>query len=195
MDSNESSDGSGELAESPPVHRINDFVEIAILATMIVVGTPLNSVTFYRVISEMSSAKRQNGTGRGSRPSRVSRLTLFKLHLTVANLLVLATYAASQISWIITYEWLGGDGLCRIIKFFHTFCFYATSNIVAAIAVDRLWVMFYVNKPRYSTRSTRRLQICVWTAWAIAFISSIPQFFLWRTMEAWPDWYQCVNVW
>lgn len=191
MDSNDTSDIG---PSDPPTHRLSDYVEIGILAFMIVIGGPLNLVALFRTWSVLLAGRRRSSINSTHRVT--SRLTVFKVHLTTANLMVLAMYATSQISWLITYEWLGGDVICRIIKFFHTFCFYATSNLVAAIAVDRLWVMFYVNRPNsfHGNRSTRRLQVCAWTAWAMAFLCSVPQFFLWRTVEAWPNWFQCVSL-
>lgn len=35
------------------------------------------------------------------------------------------------------FQWYGGDALCRICKFFHTFNFYLNSFVIAVIAVDR----------------------------------------------------------
>lgn len=95
MSVNESEYFGGE----PPSHRTSDYVEIGLLSALILAGTPLNLVVLIKTVAVVTSAKRQKRCTRSSRV--ISRLTLFKLHLTLANLMVLSIYAISQISWLV----------------------------------------------------------------------------------------------
>ncbi|CAK5084999.1 unnamed protein product [Meloidogyne enterolobii] len=48
---------------------------------------------------------------------------MLKKHLNYSDLLVLFIYVPSRACWLVTYDWRGGDLLCRLIKFAHTFAF------------------------------------------------------------------------
>lgn len=56
------------------------------------------------------------------RPS-ATRLDILKRHLNYSDLLVLFIYVPSRVCWLLTYDWRGGNALCKIIKFLHTFSF------------------------------------------------------------------------
>ena len=63
---------------------------------------------------------------------------LLKIHLCVANLLVLVTFCPGKIGWLVTYRWISGEVLCRAIHFFWLFAFNSSSNMIVCIAIDRL---------------------------------------------------------
>lgn len=209
---------SEPLAEgdnAPPTPENWDYAEIGLLTLLFLIGAPLNLVSLVRslnasyghnMIRRTSSNTRSalmthiilDATPSGpSKPFQASRQTTLRLHLTIANLITVWVYGLSEIFWLITYSWKGGDMLCRVIQFCYTFCFYATSNLTASIAVDRMCASIYGKKRRPSF--LRYLRLSVWISWALAFVSSIPQLFVWRTFspfsDQWPDWSQCVSVW
>ncbi|VDM52528.1 unnamed protein product [Angiostrongylus costaricensis] len=39
---------------------------------------------------------------------------------------------------MLTYQWYGGEVLCRVCSFFSTFSFYANSFVITCIAIDRV---------------------------------------------------------
>lgn len=185
-----------------------DYAEIIMLSIMVVIGGPLNILCFWRSLSPCSrheqrprlknTRQRYVGFKRNSDRrkyfSSMSRSVALRLHLTTANLFIICIYGISQICWLSTYSWKGGDFLCRLIKFFHTFCFYLTSNIIVMIAVDRLYVTTYVDRPaRSPTRWKERwfsLTICC-IPWLLAFVCSAPQLFVWNILAPYvekPDW-------
>lgn len=197
---------------APPDLEPSDYIEIGLLICMVIVGGPLNLVALFRLlranVRDVFRCCLQTLTvpcmyGRRSSQrspnNRQGPLTL-RFHLTVANLLVLWVYSVSEICWLCTYSWLGGDLLCRTVRFVHAFCFYATSNLVAAIGIDRLHVTVYVDRPkmrsplgRITTRNNVRWLASI--AWGAAFLSSLPQLFVWGTFEPFPQWAQCVTIW
>lgn len=204
----------------PPVHRLADFAEIVVLSVMLFIGCPLNLISLTRSLNRIdrggerskslqSSASKERPPRRlsetitrGLRKGRSSRVFALILHLTVANLMILLIYGVSQICWLITYNWRAGDWACRMIKFLHALCFYGTSNLMVAIAFERLYIAVNVDRPRSwggSSGRRRCMQTLPWIGWVLAFISAIPQFFLWSTYapyaDSHPEWQQCVDIW
>lgn len=208
-----------------PERQWTDYAEITFLLLMLAVGAPLNLLSLrrsFRVRLRSTTRKRNivsggretgNFTsasrltllhttrGSGSLRGRNTTLSQFKtlqVHLTVANLMIICVYGLSQICWLITIEWHGGDFGCRLVKFLHTFCFYATSNMVAMIALDRLCVSIYIDRQNQRSKAIRCLRCAIVIAWLLACGSSLPQAFFWRAyapFQDYPSWHQCVTVW
>lgn len=199
-----------------PTAEIVDYAEIAMLTCLVLVGVPLNLASFVRSLktSSLSSPSQDaNRMGVSSRSIRqqikmarktILRASALEFHLTVANLLVICLYGFSQICWLSTYSWKGGDLLCRLVKFCDTFCFYATSNIVVCISIDRVYVSARVDRPlghgyrrdRFFNTSTFSTELAV--AWILAFVCSIPQLVVWQVFTPYasefPNWHQCITV-
>ncbi|CAP32453.2 Protein CBR-GNRR-8 [Caenorhabditis briggsae] len=91
----------------PPEPILGDYVEMFTLVLNFIVGAPLN-LAAYTQLSE--------------RPTS-TRLDLLKRSLNYSDLLVLFIYVPSRACWLLTYDWRGGDALCKIVKMFHTFAF------------------------------------------------------------------------
>lgn len=47
-----------------------------------------------------------------------------------------------KVIWLITYEWKFGDYGCKIYQFLSAFTYYSNSNVVMAIGIDRLKVVY-----------------------------------------------------
>lgn len=133
---------NGTNVNGPPVAQTSDYIGIGVLAAMLCIGGPLNILSLLRSLGIdvknvfLRCCRRTNSTSTQQRRTRRAALTL-NFHLTVANLLVIWVYVLSEIFWRMTYEWLGGDALCRLVRFVHAFCFYATSNLVSTIALGK----------------------------------------------------------
>ncbi|KAI6239296.1 Gonadotropin-releasing hormone receptor [Aphelenchoides fujianensis] len=165
-------------------------LEIAIYTLCLLVGGPLNIVSFYKLW--------RNFRGSNSMAARsAAQITLLRLHLNIADLLTMFVYSVSQIIWMSTYQWYGGDLLCRITKFFHTFGFYLNSFIIACIAIDRVFGTYNLSTLKASRRSYLRAKKMVYVVWMLAFLFSIPQSFVFRVFEPYKtgDFKQCTPVW
>ena len=107
------------------VHDIQyDFtVRISILYTEIILGT-LGGIL---VILWTLQNKRLK-----------SRVNTLILNLCVADLMVMYLGCLTQLVWEYTNrEWLAGDVMCRLMKFFMIFSNCASTNMLVIIAVDR----------------------------------------------------------
>uniref|UniRef100_A0A1I7YVA7 G_PROTEIN_RECEP_F1_2 domain-containing protein n=1 Tax=Steinernema glaseri TaxID=37863 RepID=A0A1I7YVA7_9BILA len=166
--------------EEPPEPIASDYVELASLILMFIVGGPLNLCAY---------------THLAERPS-YTRLDILKRHLNYSDLLVLFIYVPSRACWLLTYDWRGGDFLCKVIKFLHTFTFQISSNVIVCIALDRLFSVF-CSSYRSPDRSQRRTRIMLGIAWLAALIISTPQFAIWKSYLAFEElnWSQCMQIW
>ncbi|CAD5218993.1 unnamed protein product [Bursaphelenchus okinawaensis] len=166
--------------DGPPEPIASDYVELAILVILFVVGAPLNLAAYTQL---------------AERPV-CTRLDILKRHLNYSDLLVLFIYVPSRACWLLTYDWRGGDFLCKLVKFLHTFAFQISSNVIVVIAIDRLLTVMSSSHHR-PERAHKRTKLMLLVAWVAAFVISAPQFAVWRAYEAFKDkkWSQCMQIW
>ncbi|KAK6747778.1 hypothetical protein RB195_000771 [Necator americanus] len=165
---------------SPPEPIFSDYLELASLVLMFIIGAPLNLAAYTQL------AERQV----------TSRLDLLKRNLNYADLLVIFVYVPSRACWLLTYDWRGGDLLCRVVKMMHTVAFQSSSNVIVCIALDRLFSVF--SATRHSPdKANRRIRIMLSAAWIIAFMIGLPQLFVWRSYVPFEhlNWSQCLQIW
>ncbi|CAK5089568.1 unnamed protein product [Meloidogyne enterolobii] len=122
----------------PPEHLFSDYIEIVYLGSVILTGLTLNFCVLKRLLIEKKM------TERGGRPK--NGFVLLKLNLNISDLLILLIHALGKLGWLITYEWKGGECLCRIFNFLSMFTLYLSSNIVICIALDRLTTVLNAQK-------------------------------------------------
>ncbi|CAD6195133.1 unnamed protein product [Caenorhabditis auriculariae] len=166
--------------QHPPEPIFSDYVEMISLVVMFVVGAPLNLAAYTQLAERPLS----------------TRLELLKRSLNYSDLLVLFVYVPSRACWLLTYDWRGGDFLCKIVKMLHTFAFQSSSNVIVCIALDRL--MSVLSSSHHSpAKAQRRTKAMLLIAWAIALIISLPQLYVWQSYLALPDfnWSQCLQIW
>lgn len=60
---------------------------------------------------------------------------------------MLGLYALGRAVWLGTYQWLGGEALCRLMRFGEELSFAISSNLIVAIALDRLLVLIAPRRP------------------------------------------------
>uniref|UniRef100_A0A0N5B122 G_PROTEIN_RECEP_F1_2 domain-containing protein n=1 Tax=Syphacia muris TaxID=451379 RepID=A0A0N5B122_9BILA len=109
-----------------------------------------------------------------------SQFLLLRMHLNIADSITLFVYTLTQIVWLITYQWHGGDLLCRICKFFYTFSFYLNSFINSGIALDRACNTYNVNSRKAIEKVMRRVKKMVAVSYISASLFSAPQLFIFR---------------
>ncbi len=103
---------------------------------------------------------------------RKSRVNLFIMHLSIADLVVTFIMLPVEIGWHSTVAWKAGDAGCRFLMFFRTFGFYLSSFILIAISLDRYFAIMH---PLSLNDAGRRGKIMLFLAWLLSTIASIPQ--------------------
>ncbi|GMS93899.1 hypothetical protein PENTCL1PPCAC_16074, partial [Pristionchus entomophagus] len=124
-----------------------------------------------------------------------ARLLSYKMSLSVADALILFGYAPTQVIWISTFWWYGGDVLCRVYKFTVTFAFYLTGNMQVLIAFDRLITMTHITEPHVKGASDYNTRLFLSISWILAFVSSIPQIFIFKIVYHNQEGPQCTSIW
>ncbi len=121
-----------EPPPAPPSHLFQDYIEIGCFVLVLVLGTPLNGYVFVQQISEYRKLVR------AQKLELNTAFLLYKIHLNLANLMILLFYCIGQVAWLISYRWIAGNLMCKMAHFVWMVSFILSSNIVATIAVDRL---------------------------------------------------------
>uniref|UniRef100_A0A914WH21 G-protein coupled receptors family 1 profile domain-containing protein n=1 Tax=Plectus sambesii TaxID=2011161 RepID=A0A914WH21_9BILA len=162
-----------------------DYLEIAIYIVCLVVGGPLNLYAFANAINSLVNHK----------TARFNRLLILRINLNIADLLTMFVYTLTQIVWMSTFQWYGGDILCRLCKFFYTFSFYLNSFIVVSIALDRLYTTYHLSEFKAAS-ALSNVRIMIIVAWTAAIILSLPQVFIFRLFVVEdPHFEQCAPIW
>ncbi|VBB25774.1 unnamed protein product [Acanthocheilonema viteae] len=162
--------------------RMSYIIESAIYALAMLLGL---AVCFYTLRRFNSNYRRHIVLA--------ARLVKFKISLTVADLIVLYVYAPTQIIWIITYNWYGGDFLCRTTKFINTFSLHLTANMQVLIAADRLYITTHLRQIHQKSHFATNQMIAL--AWIFAIACALPQLFVFHVYILPDDKPQCVSVW
>ncbi|XP_063432014.1 adipokinetic hormone/corazonin-related peptide receptor variant I-like isoform X3 [Mytilus trossulus] len=101
-----------------------------------------------------------------------SRVNLFILHLSIADLIVAFVILPMEITWNATVAWKGGDFMCRFMMFFRTFGLYLSSFILVVISLDRYFAIVH---PLSLNDCDKRGKIMLSLAWIFSAIASLPQ--------------------
>lgn len=169
---------------SPPSQLPLEYIQIGFFAFMVLLGVPLNFLGLFRTV-----------WNRHSRSSWTA-MEVLKIHLSVTDLMILFFFTLSKLIWWSTYQWMGGEMLCKLIQFMSAFAFYSCSNLIALIGLIRLMAVkcLITTVPFYPKRFG--LYIC--TVYGLSFSLSLPQLFVWCVLypfTRFPDWAQCVTKW
>ena len=103
---------------------------------------------------------------------RRSRVNLFIMHLSVADMIVTFIMVPEEIAWHVTVAWIAGDAACRFFMFFRVFGFYLSSFILITISLDRY---FAIAHPLSLSDADRRAKLMLFMAWLGSALASIPQ--------------------
>ncbi|GMR46378.1 hypothetical protein PMAYCL1PPCAC_16573 [Pristionchus mayeri] len=124
-----------------------------------------------------------------------ARLLSYKISLSVADALILFVYAPTQLTWITTYWWYGGEMFCRAYKFIATFAFYLTGNMQVLIALDRLVTMSHIAEVHAKGTVDYNNRLLLAIAWMLATVCSLPQLFIFKIVHQSADHPQCSSIW
>lgn len=150
--------------EHAPIFTNDAFIRACVLSTMAIISLIGNIATIWNIRKSQLSRKyyRHNS-------SAVYRLIL---HLSIADILVTGFCIIGEAIWSYTVEWIGGDYLCKIIKFFQVASLYLSTYVLVLIGIDR-WVA--VKYPMKSLNTSKRCNRLLVVAYMLAMTLSVPQ--------------------
>ena len=111
----------------------------------------------------------------------LSRMNLMIIHLSCADLFVAFFNVLPQMAWDITYRFVGGDFMCRTVKYLQVAAMYASSYVLIMTAVDRYLAVCHPLVVHTWTRN--RMHLLVLLAWILSLLFSIPQLFIFSYRE------------
>ncbi|KAK2169997.1 hypothetical protein LSH36_5g13018 [Paralvinella palmiformis] len=119
------------------------------------------------------------------RKRKTSRMHVFIMHLSVADLLVAMLNILPQLAWDVTFRFRGGDALCRLVKYLQVMVIYLSTYVLVMTAVDRYRAICHP----LSTRSwtSRKSHLMIGLAWIISLVLSAPQLVIFRMQRVGPD--------
>ena len=101
-----------------------------------------------------------------------SRVNMFIMHLSIADLIVTFIMMPLEIGWHATVEWMAGDTACRALMFFRKFGLYLSSFVLVVISLDRYFAILH---PLSLNDADKRGKIMLCFAWLFSAVSSAPQ--------------------
>ncbi|WAQ97791.1 V1AR-like protein [Mya arenaria] len=118
-----------------------------------------------------------------------SRVNVFILHLTVADLLVIMFAMVPQLAWEhVERDWRAGDIMCRLVKFLQSFSMMASNYMVVVIAIDR----------HQAIRAPLKEAFSIWkmagTGWGLAALFSLPVTGVFHTVAKEDGETRCENI-
>lgn len=134
------------------------IMKVVILLVMVVLSTIGNGAA---VLVSLHLRRRQKST-----------VTTLVLNLSTADLIVTYLHMLPQAIWYITIQWLGGNFMCKLLKFFSSFGLFASSFLTVDISVDRCLAV--VNPLGKSNRGTH-MKILIMLSYVFAVLFSTPQ--------------------
>ncbi|XP_076059435.1 isotocin receptor-like [Oratosquilla oratoria] len=152
-------------------------VEITILAVLLFVTLTSNAFVMFSLV-------------RSSMIRPMSRTYYFMFHISVADFLVGICNILPQLAWDITYRFKGPNWLCKIIKCVQIMPLYLSSLLLMFMAVDRYRAISWRRGASVWT-SKRVAKTLVISAWATAFVLSLPQLFIFSQQELSPGVFDC----
>uniref|UniRef100_A0A8C8RR82 G-protein coupled receptors family 1 profile domain-containing protein n=1 Tax=Pelusios castaneus TaxID=367368 RepID=A0A8C8RR82_9SAUR len=123
------------------------------------------------------------------RRRKLSRMYVFMLHLSIADLVVAFFQVLPQLIWDITDVFIGPDALCRTIKYLQLVGMFASTYMIVVMTVDRYQAVYYPMVTFQKKRALWNAPIC--TSWSTSLIFSLPQIFIFSKTEISPDIFEC----
>ncbi|XP_064646633.1 cephalotocin receptor 1-like isoform X2 [Lineus longissimus] len=151
-------DGNGTCKEPYPRDENLVKIEISVTAIIFILAFAGNSIVLLVL---------------ALRKKKLSRMHMFIMHLSLADLFVAFFNVLPQMAWDVTYRFQGGDFLCRFVKYVQVVAMYASSYVLVATALDRYTAIVYPLTTH--TWSQRRIALMVGAAWLLSLVFSVPQ--------------------
>jgi len=111
------------------------------------------------------------------RRQKMTRMYYFILHLSLADIFTAFFNVGSQLGLELTFpDFLGGNALCKFVKFTQILGPYSSSYVLVMTAIDRYQAICYPLSN--CTWTARRSKLMLGIAWAISLLFCIPQLFI-----------------
>ncbi|XP_006016025.1 arg8-vasotocin receptor-like [Alligator sinensis] len=123
------------------------------------------------------------------RRKKLSRMYVFMLHLSIADLVVAFFQVLPQLIWDITDVFIGPDVLCRTIKYLQLVGMFASTYMIVVMTVDRYQAVCYPMVTFQKKRALWNAPIC--TSWSVSLLFSLPQVFIFSKTEISPGIFEC----
>lgn len=166
VDIDQKLNGTNHLVDpSLSVGRDEDLakVEVAVLACVFVFALVGNIVVLVRITYL-------------ARHKRMSRMNELIVHLCCADLFLTFFNVLPQLIWDITDQFHGGNVLCKFVKYVQVVAMYSSSYVLLITVIDRY---IAICRPFLASLWTSdRTQGLIVAAWAVSFIFSTPQLFI-----------------
>ncbi|CEF62461.1 Gonadotropin-releasing hormone receptor [Strongyloides ratti] len=173
----------------PPAPLLSDYVEMMYLGSIFIIGIPLNFIVLKKLRQQNDNIHHSSKKG----------FILMKIHLNISDFAILLCNAFGKFCWILTYQWKGGDSLCRIFNFLNMFTLYLNSNIVVSIALDRLRNVVAAKRIKVQKKEIIIIKWYMIISWTFAIFFSLPQLYVWEVKNIFSNiengWYQCTDIW
>lgn len=138
-------------------------VEVAVLAFVFVFALLGNIVVLMRITYL-------------ARRKRMSRMNELIVHLSCADLFLAFFNVLPQLIWDVTDQFHGGNAICKFVKYVQAVAMYSSSYVLLITVTDRY---IAICRPFLASLWTSdRTQILIAGAWAVSFVFSIPQLFI-----------------
>ncbi|XP_028603517.2 mesotocin receptor-like [Podarcis muralis] len=123
------------------------------------------------------------------RRMKLSRMYVFLLHLSIADLMVAFFQVLPQLFWKITDVFMGPDILCRTIIYLQLLSMFASTYMIVVMALDRYQAVCHPMASFPKKAALWNPPIC--TSWFISLVFSVPQVFIFRKREVSPGIFDC----
>ena len=144
--------------DEPPVFTRKDLIRVLIMSVLVVLSTIGNGAA---VLITLHLRRRRKST-----------VTTLILNLAITDLMVTYLHMMPQLIWYCTVQWLAGNIMCKVMKFFSSFGLFASSFLTVDISLDRCLAV--VNPLGKSNRGLH-MRILIGLSYVFAAIFSIPQ--------------------
>lgn len=113
-------------------------------------------------------------------------------HLSIADLFVTFACITTESIWTYTVQWLGGNVLCKIMKYLQMFSLHVSTFILVLIGMDRYYAVRY---PMRRSNIQKRIGYGIIFIWVLSGLFSIPQLVVFHVLKGpfLEDFYQCVT--
>jgi hypothetical protein len=176
-----------------PTRLPEDYIEIVYLSIIIFFGIILNIGVFIQLMRQSRTTPTAS-TSFLTGPYQLSSFNLFKMHLCLTYFAILLVHALGKLIWLSTLDWrIGGFYGCKIYQFLSAFTYYSNNNVVVSIGLDRLKVV-YTSHIQGAT-SVRRVKNLLIMSWGLSAICSMPQLYVWETINIADGYVQCTTFW
>ncbi|XP_030071470.1 mesotocin receptor-like [Microcaecilia unicolor] len=126
------------------------------------------------------------------RRKKLSRMYVFMLHLSIADLVVAFFQVLPQLIWDITDVFVGSDVMCKAIKYLQLLGMFTSTYMIVVMTVDRYQAVCYPVVTFQKKRALWNAAIC--SSWSISLVFSLPQIFIFSKIELTPGVYECWAV-